>query len=114
VLFVMVHYRFLRIQVRIWKSFIGLAVVGGGDTACEEALFLTKYASHVHLFVRRNLLRASKIMSERVLNHPKITVEWNTIPIEAKGDEGLDTIVLRDTETLNTREIKGKTGGIRN
>jgi thioredoxin reductase (NADPH) len=53
-------------------------------------------------------------MSERVLNHPKITVEWNTIPIEAKGDEGLDTIVLRDTETLNTREIKGKTGGIRN
>jgi thioredoxin reductase (NADPH) len=47
-------------------------------------------------------------MSERVLNNPKITVEWNTVPIEAKGDDGLNTIVLKDTDSLKTREMKGK------
>jgi thioredoxin reductase (NADPH) len=47
-------------------------------------------------------------MSERVLNNPKITVEWNTVPIEAKGDDGLNTIVLKDTESLKTREMNGK------
>lgn len=47
-------------------------------------------------------------MSERVLNHPKISIEWNAVPIEAKGDEELNKIVLKDTETLKTREIQGK------
>ncbi len=53
-------------------------VVGGGDSACEEATFLTKFASHVHMLVRRDELRASKIMAERAINHEKITVHWNT------------------------------------
>ena len=53
-------------------------VVGGGDSACEEASFLTKFAREVHLLVRRDALRASKIMQQRVLEHPKVTVHWNT------------------------------------
>ncbi|ONK67443.1 uncharacterized protein A4U43_C05F90 [Asparagus officinalis] len=55
-----------------------LAVVGGGDTATEEALYLTKYARHVHLLVRRNQLRASKAMQDRVFNNPNLTVHFNT------------------------------------
>jgi thioredoxin reductase (NADPH) len=95
--------------MRVFSIFLkkGIGVVGGGDTACEEALFLTKYASHVHLFVRRSVLKASKIMSERILDHPKITIEWNTVPIEVKGnDSGLNTVVLKDTNTLKTREME--------
>lgn len=63
-----------------------LAVIGGGDSACEEALFLTKYASKVYLLVRRDVLRASPIMQKRATTHKQIEVLWNTSALEAKGD----------------------------
>lgn len=64
-----------------------VAVVGGGDSAAEESLFLTKFASRVHLLVRRGELRASKTMRDRVLKHPKVTVHWHTEVNDAFGDE---------------------------
>lgn len=63
-----------------------IVVVGGGDTACEESLFLTKFAKRVRLIHRRNELRASKIMAERVKNHPKIEIIWDTTVIELLGE----------------------------
>lgn len=77
---------------------VELAVVGGGDSAVEEAVFLTKYASHVHLLVRRDELRASKAMQDRALQNPKITVHWNTETLDVVGEVGqqLSGIKLRD------------------
>ncbi|KAF7357407.1 Thioredoxin reductase [Mycena sanguinolenta] len=66
-----------------------LAVIGGGDSAAEEATYLTKYGSHVYVLVRKGELRASKIMAKRLLNNPKITVLWNTVATECVGDGDL-------------------------
>ena len=63
-----------------------LAVVGGGDSACEEAQFLTKYGSKVFLMVRKDHMRASNIMQRRVEKNEKIEILFNTVPLEAKGD----------------------------
>lgn len=65
---------------------VEIAVVGGGDSACEEAVYLCKYAKHVHLFVRSDRLRASKTLCDRVHNHPSVTVHFNTTVVEALGD----------------------------
>ncbi|KAJ1955669.1 thioredoxin-disulfide reductase [Dipsacomyces acuminosporus] len=84
-----------------------LVVVGGGDSACEEATFLTKYASHVYLAVRRDVLRASDIMAKRAKSNPKITILWNTNVTEAKGDgDSLTHVVLQDSKTKETRDME--------
>jgi thioredoxin reductase (NADPH) len=76
-----------------------IAVVGGGDSAVEEALFLTRFADSVTLVHRRDELRASKIMQERALEHPKINVAWNSEVVSAHGDGKLTGLTLRDTIT---------------
>ena len=80
-------------------------VVGGGDSAMEEANFLTKFASKVHLFHRREAFRASKIMIDRTYNHPKIVVHTNTEVAEVLGDNKVDGIRVRDTTTGDEREL---------
>jgi thioredoxin reductase (NADPH) len=74
-----------------------IAVVGGGDTALEEALFLTKFASKVTMLVRRDQFRGSKIMQDRALAHPKIDVRWNTEVTDVRGDMTVNQLQLRDT-----------------
>ncbi len=81
-----------------------VAVVGGGDTAVEEAMFLTKYATKVTIIHRRDELRASKIMRERALKNPKIAFKWNSVVEEVKGKEEfgahrLTHLTLRDVKT---------------
>nr|BBH92643.1 thioredoxin reductase [Thermogemmatispora argillosa] len=76
-----------------------VAVVGGGDTAMEEALFLTRYASHVTVIHRRDTLRASKIMQERAFKNPKISFIWNSEVIEVLGEESVTGLRLRNVKT---------------
>ncbi len=84
-----------------------IAVVGGGDSAMEEAIFLTKFASQVTVLHRRDRLRASKIMQDKAFANPKITFEWNTELVEVKDvDKGVVTgAVVRNRETGATREL---------
>jgi thioredoxin reductase (NADPH) len=84
-----------------------IAVVGGGDTALEEANFLTRFASKVTLVHRRGELRASKIMQDRALKNPKIEFAWNSEVAEIKGTKegGVTELVLKDTRNGETREI---------
>jgi thioredoxin reductase (NADPH) len=86
-----------------------IAVVGGGDTALEEALFLTKFASKVTMLVRRDAFRGSKIMQDRALNHPKIEVRWNSEVTEVLGDMTVKQLALRDTSTgeESSLEVQG-------
>jgi len=76
-----------------------LIVVGGGDSAMEEALFLTKFASKVTVIHRRDSFRASTIMSDRVLNHPKIEVLWDTAVEEVYGETVVEGVKLRSVKT---------------
>lgn len=80
-----------------------IAVVGGGDSAMEEALFLTRFASNVTIVHRRDEFRASKIMVQRVLDHPKIEVAWNSEVAAILGDDQVTGLRLRNTETSAER-----------
>jgi thioredoxin reductase (NADPH) len=82
-----------------------IAVVGGGDTALEEALFLTRFASKVHLLHRRDAFRASKIMVDRAVAHPKIAIRTNVAVDEVLGEEKVHGLRLRDTITDTTTEV---------
>ena len=86
-----------------------IAVVGGGDSAIEEATFLTKFASKVYLIHRRDSLRASKIMQERALNNPKIEMVWNSAVDDLIGEHKLEGTVLRNTVTgeVSTLSVTG-------
>ncbi|KAF6529892.1 hypothetical protein HZS61_001204 [Fusarium oxysporum f. sp. conglutinans] len=78
-----------------------LFVIGGGDSAAEEATFLTKYASHVTVLVRRDVLRASRTMANRLLNHPKVTVKFNSGATEIRGGEDglMSHLVVKNNKT---------------
>ncbi|MCK0113486.1 thioredoxin-disulfide reductase [Ornithinimicrobium sp. F0845] len=83
-----------------------IAVVGGGDSAMEEATFLTRFARSVTVIHRRDELRASKIMAERAMNDPKITFAWNSEVVALHGDPKLTGVTLRDTVTGLEREAE--------
>ena len=89
---------------------VPVCVVGGGDSACEEANFLTRFASKVYLIHRRDTLRASKIMADRAIANPKVEILWNTIPTEYLADaEGeMRGLKLQDANTGATRELEVK------
>ena len=82
-----------------------IAVVGGGDSAMEEALFLTRFATKVYLIHRRDTFKASKIMQERALAHEKIEVIWNTEISELKGATNLEAVTLKNTVDGSTSDL---------
>jgi thioredoxin reductase (NADPH) len=89
---------------------VPLVVIGGGDTAAEEAIYLTKYGDRVHMVVRGEAMRASKAMQDRVLSNPRITVHWNTETIDVVGDaKHMTGVKIRDRKTgaESTIEAKG-------
>ncbi len=82
-----------------------LAVVGGGDSAVEEATYLTKFARKVYMIHRRDELRASRIMQKRALDNPKIEILWNRIVIDVLGDEKISGVRLKDTKTGDESDL---------
>ncbi|NMI83760.1 MAG: thioredoxin-disulfide reductase [Candidatus Nitrosopelagicus brevis] len=83
-----------------------IAVVGGGDTCMEEATFLTKFASKVHIIHRRDTFRASKIMQDRALNNENIEVHWNSVIEDIKGDQKVQQIILKDIKTGENKTLE--------
>jgi len=87
-----------------------LFVIGGGDSACEESLFLTKYGSHVYVVHRRDELRASKIMGQRLINHPATTVIWDHVITKVEGDQVVEKVTLKNVKT--GEETVHEAGGV--
>lgn len=84
-----------------------VGVVGGGDTACEEASYLSNGCSKVYLIVRRDVLRASVAMQKKVLNNPKVEILWNYKPIEVLGDKnGVTGVMLENTKEGNLKQVE--------
>ncbi len=83
-----------------------LVVVGGGDSACEEASYLAKFGSSVTMLVRRDQMRASKAMQKRVQRNEKINILWNTVPVAALGDQKLERVRIKDKVSGEEREIE--------
>jgi len=86
-----------------------VVVIGGGDSACEEATFLTRFASEVHLFVRRDAMRASKIMADRALKNPKIQVHWNTQMTDVLGEKEVTGVEWKNSASgeVGTLDVQG-------
>jgi thioredoxin reductase (NADPH) len=82
-----------------------LVVVGGGDTAMEEALFLTKFASKINIVHRRDEFRASKIMAQRAIDHDKINVIWNSVVTDIKGDTTVESVTIENTVSGERSEL---------
>jgi thioredoxin reductase (NADPH) len=82
-----------------------VAIVGGGDTAMEEALFLTRFANKVYLIHRRDSFRASQIMQDRVMAHDKIEIIWNTVVDDIHGEKDVESISIRNVDTGDVREL---------
>ena len=82
-----------------------VAIVGAGDTAAEEALYLSKLCTNVHMFIRRDEMRASKIMQERVANTPNIKIYWNTDTDEILGEKSVEAVRIKNNKTGEKQEI---------
>lgn len=87
-----------------------LVVVGGGDSAVEEATYLTKFASKVIMLVRRDVLRASKVMQDRAKNNPKIEIMFNSLPVEVVGQKAVEGVVIQNTQ--NSQRTTVSAGGL--
>ena len=82
-----------------------VAIVGAGDTAAEEAMYLSKLCTTVHMFIRRDKMRASKIMQDRVVNTPNIKVYWNTHTEEILGGKKVEAVRIKNNQTQQTQDI---------
>ena len=82
-----------------------VAIVGAGDTAAEEALYLSKLCTHVHMIVRRDTMRASKVMQERVINASNITIYWNSETDEILGEHKVEGVRIKNTKENTTKEV---------
>lgn len=82
-----------------------VAIVGAGDTAAEEAVYLSKLCTTVHMFIRKEKMRASKVMQDRVLNTPNIKVYWNTDTDEILGEKKVEAVRIKNNQTNQTQEI---------
>ncbi len=83
-----------------------VAVVGAGDTACEEAHYLSKLCKEVHMIIRTDKMRASKAMQHRVMNTSNIKIHWNTTPVDVDGEKGVDAVLVKDSITGVERKIE--------
>ena len=83
-----------------------MAVIGGSDSAVEEAIYLTKFAEKVYLIHRRDKLRASKIIQDRAFSNSKINFIWNSIPVEISGNNNVDSILISNVIDKNQEKIK--------
>ncbi|SCA58468.1 Thioredoxin reductase [Chlamydiales bacterium SCGC AB-751-O23] len=83
-----------------------LFVVGGGDSAVEEALFLTKYAKRVYIVHRRDQLRASKIMAKRAVDHPKVEVLWDSVVVKVDGIEKVESVIIENVKTKDKKTLE--------
>ena len=86
-----------------------VAVIGGGDTAVEEAIFLTRFVKKIYLVHRRDKLRATKLLQERAMSEEKITLVWDTIPLRILGQNSVEAIEMRNVKTgdVQRKEVKG-------
>ena len=86
-----------------------VAVIGGGDTAVEEAVFLTRFASRIHVIHRRDRLRAVKVLQDRAMAEEKIEFLWDTVPLKISGENGVEGIELKNVKTgeISHKEVQG-------